>query len=42
LTYIVRDRAIGKGGDVLATPMHWDARTLVGRIESDEITIAIV
>jgi len=41
LTYIVRDTAIGKGGDVLATPMHWDPRTFVGRVESNEITIAV-
>jgi hypothetical protein len=41
LTYIVRDRAIGKGGTVLDRPMTWPAGTFVGRLESDTVTIHI-
>jgi hypothetical protein len=41
LTYIVRDRAIGKGGTVLDRPMRWPAGTFVGRLESDTVTIHI-
>lgn len=41
LTYIVRDRAIGKGGVVLETPMRWPEGTFVGRLESGELAITI-
>jgi hypothetical protein len=41
LTYIVRDRAIGKGGTVLDRPMQWPSGTFVGRLESNTVTIQI-
>lgn len=41
LTYIVREKAIGKGGDLLDQIMPWDKRTFIGRIESEVLSIAI-
>jgi hypothetical protein len=41
LTYIVREKAIGKGGDLLDRVMQWDTRTFIGRIESGAILISI-
>ncbi len=41
LTYIVRDKAIGKGGVVLDKPMNWGASVFTGRLESNEVTITI-
>jgi hypothetical protein len=36
LTYLVRDRAIGKDGVVLDRPMGWEPEVFVGRLESNE------
>jgi hypothetical protein len=41
LTYLVRDKAIGKGGDVLDQSMNWDQRVFAGRLESNEATVNI-
>lgn len=41
LTYIVRDKAIGKGGVVLDKKMNWEKNVFVGRLESNEVTITI-
>jgi hypothetical protein len=41
LTYIVRDKAIGKGGVVLDKKMNWEKEVFVGRLESNEVTITI-
>jgi hypothetical protein len=36
LSYIVNERAIGKGGDVLDQIMNWEDGVFVGRVESNE------
>jgi hypothetical protein len=41
LTYIVREKAIGKGGVVLERQMNWEEGVFTGRIESNEIIIMI-
>lgn len=41
LTYIVREKAIGKGGVVLDRDMNWPDEVFKGRLESNEITIKI-
>jgi hypothetical protein len=41
LTYIVREKAIGKGGDVLDRFMNWEERVFIGRIESNEVVLHI-
>ena len=40
-SYIVSDKAIGKGGDVLDQPMNWEEGVFIGRIESNEVVIHI-
>lgn len=42
LTYIVREKAIGKGGVVLDKQMNWEKEVFIGRIESNELTITII
>jgi hypothetical protein len=41
LTYLVRDRAIGKGGVVLDRLMEWDPEVFVGRLESNEVEVSV-
>lgn len=41
LTYIVRNKAIGKAGEVLDKPMHWEPEVFIGRIVSSELTLTI-
>jgi hypothetical protein len=41
LTYIVREKAIGKAGVVLDKQMNWGERAFTGRIESNELKITI-
>ena len=41
LTYIVREQAVGKAGDVLDQPMNWEAGVFTGRIESNTVPIKI-
>jgi hypothetical protein len=41
LTYLMRERAIGKAGVVLDQPMRWSADVFIGRIESNELLITI-
>lgn len=41
LTYIVRERAIGKAGVLLEDRMGWPEGTFTGRLESDELRIII-
>jgi hypothetical protein len=41
LTYLVREMATGKGGDVLERPMNWEEGVFTGRIESNELVIKI-
>lgn len=41
LSYIVREKAIGKGGVVLDKQMNWEKEVFIGRIESNELTITI-
>lgn len=42
LLYLVRDRAIGKGGTVLEQPMGWEPEVLVGHVVSNEIALRVV
>jgi hypothetical protein len=41
LTYIVREKAIGKGGVVLDKQMNWKEGVFIGRIESNELAITV-
>jgi hypothetical protein len=41
LTYIVRNRRVGKAGTVIDQPMNWDDDVFVGRVESNEITVRV-
>jgi hypothetical protein len=41
LTYIVRERAIGKAGVVLDQRMNWPKGTFTGRLESNEVVVVI-
>ena len=42
LSYIVRKKAIGKGGIVLDKKMNWGKEVFIGRVESNELTITII
>lgn len=41
LTYIVRQKAVGKGGLVLDRNMNWSVDTFVGRLESNEVAVVV-
>jgi hypothetical protein len=41
LDYIVRRRAVGKLGVLLAQPMSWPPRTVVGRLESNDVWLEV-
>jgi|SRR6185436_2705850 len=41
LTYIVRERAIGKSGRVLDQPIRWEPEVFVGHLESNEVEVHV-
>jgi hypothetical protein len=41
LTYLVRDKAVGKGGLLLDRNMNWSVDTFIGRLESNEVAVIL-